>query len=208
MVFGYGLSYFFNDPSLNRRIDNTRSFGFNYVFHSKNGALSFNPGINYQVNTYHSPIAKQIMVHVSQHAFSGTLDVLLKTGKKFQLRVGLLFLLAADHFVDVSYTDFSSRGYYSNSEFYKTYSPQTFQTGANVGIAYLFKLFRREQKFNLKVVQHANSPVRSDFWMSKALVGQDTKVLSTKARPTMLVASLEVNLQRLKKKKTNSTAEE
>ncbi len=202
IVFGAGLSYFFNDASLNRRVDNTRSFGLNYILHAKKSAFCFNPGIQYQVNNYHARATAYSTVDVHQHALSVSTDVLLRLNKALQLRVGLVFNRVVDHFIEVTYTGNNSKGYYyySNSEFYKNYDPKNFQAAANLGLSFLFKLFRREQKFNVKYIQYANGLVNSDFWMSKSVVGEDTKVLSSKARPSMLVFSLEISLQRLKKR--------
>lgn len=207
MIFGFGPSYFFNDPSLKRYIDHAEIFGFNYQIHLKGNALIFNPGIQFQVNRYHAKLAPKQLAHVEQYTAGIVLDVLMRLRKKMQLRVGMIFGAVPYNVVEVSYRDNNSRGYFSNDDLYKTYSPQKFQASANVGICFLFKLFRREQKFNIKVVQYGSRLVNSDFWMRKDQIGQDAKVLSSKAKPTMLILALEINLQKLKKQKVKELEE-
>src|SRR5688572_11435970 len=142
MVFGFGPSYFFNDPSLKRYIDHAEIFGFNYLIHLKGNSVIFNPGINFQVNRYHARIAPKQLAHVEQYTASAALDVLMRLRKKLQLRVGILLATVPHHIVEVSYRDYNSRGYFSNDGLYENYSPQNFQTSVNVGFCFLFKLFR------------------------------------------------------------------
>ncbi|MBL7932988.1 MAG: hypothetical protein JNL60_13855 [Bacteroidia bacterium] len=147
------------------------------------------------------------MVHVEQYTAGLALDVLMRLRKKMLLRVGLIFSTVASHDIQVSYKDYNSRGYYSTDDLYKSYEPQNFQSSVNLGLCFLFKIFRREQKFNIKFVQYGSRLVNSDYWLTKNQIGEDTKVLSTKARPTMLIFALEINLQKFKKQKKHETEE-
>ena len=209
LVLGFGPSYFFNDKSLNRYVDHTLFMGVNYVVNVKNQPIGFNPGINIQKNAYHARMKGKSLVHVNQTMFNLNLDVLLKLRKKNLLKVGINFnsVVGSDAFIVLK--DAAGKQYYgfSNEQVYKNYFPSDFQAGFNIGLCFPFKFFNREQRFDIKLSQSVSSIVDSDYYLDKAVAGEDVKVLSTKARPTQLFFALEINLQRLKKKK-KETAEE
>lgn len=201
MVLGGGASYFFNDPSLNRRVDNTRFFGVNYVFFNKNNHLAFNPGFNFQSNQFSSKIREDYLSQINQHIISLSLDMLLKVNKHAYLRAGLFFhkLLSSDVSMVNTYNRNSSF-YYGSSELQADYHPTKLQAGVTVGVSFPFKLFKRFHKFNIKIVEFASSLVKEDYTLSKAMIGKETKVMSRKARPTMLTLGFDFNFNRVKKK--------
>lgn len=203
LVLGGGASYFFNDRTLNRHIDHTRFIGLNYVVHTKTKAFSFNPGLHIQTNNYHARVEKTKLVHVNQNVFSLTLDILMKLNKKQWLRVGLFINGVYYTNIFISTSRYNGRNYYSagNDAMYKSYFSSDFQAGITLGLCFPFRLFNREHKFDIKLAQFASSLVNSDFKMDKDIAGKDIEVLSTKARPTMLIIVLEFNLQRVKKEK-------
>lgn len=203
IVIGLGPSYFFNDKTLRRRVDNTRSIGVNYTINNKTQNLKFSPGIGFVINEYHSRLSNSGLVNVSQRLLGLNADVLMKIRKKILIRVGLFFNKVGYSSIFISRTNYNSRGYfgYGNDQLYKNYSEASIQAGFTLGCSFLFKLFKREQKFNIKFVQQASPLVDSDFNLSKTLVGEDVKVLSHKARATMLVLGFDFSLKRVKKKK-------
>jgi len=204
LVIGGGVSYFFNDKTLHRRIDNTGLIGINYIISNKNQTLSFNPGINYQINAYHSQITAWRLIHINQNLIHVNLDVLMKINKRTLLRVGLIFNEVFNSTISVSQTDVSGRAYYSygNDELEKGYSVSKMQAGFTIGLSFPFKIRGRDQKFNIKFNQLVSSLVNSDYNLSKLLVGEDVKALSVKARPAVLLIGFDFNFRRIKKKKT------
>jgi len=202
MTLGVGASYFFNDPSLNRRVDNTRLVGINYVFCNKNQHLAFNPGLNFQANQYGSRIREDLLTQINQNLLSLTLDMLLKINKHAYLRAGLFFnkIISSDVNVVNKYNGNGSL-YYGSSELEKDYHPANLQAGVTLGLSIPFKLFKRYHKFNIKFVEFASSLVKQDYSLSQAMIGKETKVISQKARSTMLIIGFDFNFKRIKKKK-------
>ncbi|PBQ31622.1 hypothetical protein CNR22_07520 [Sphingobacteriaceae bacterium] len=202
LVVGAGVSYFFNDPSLNRRVDNTRFAGVNYVFLNKNQHLAFNPGFNLQTNQYSSKIKEDFLTQINQHVLSLTLDMLLKINKRAYLRAGLFFNQLASSDISVVNTyNRSSAFYYGSSELEKDYHSTNLQAGVTLGVSFPFKVFQRFHKFNIKIAEFASPLVKQNYILSKAMIGNETKVLSLKARPTMLSIGFDFNFNRIKKKK-------
>ena len=209
LALGFGPSYFFNDKTLKRYVDHTELIGFNYMINSKNGSIGFNPGLNLQVNEYHARLRNNGLVHVNQCVFNLNLDVLMKLNKGTLLRVGLSFNEVFKNAIFISQTDIRGRGYQyiSNDEMDKNYFPANFQAGITAGLCFPFKIVKRIQKFDIKVLQFGSQLVNSDYNISKAIAGEDIKALSVKARPTMLILAIEFNLQRFKNKKTEDKEE-
>lgn len=208
MAFSFGPSYFINDPSLKRRIGHAEAFALNYQIHLNGNSLLLNPGIQFQLNNYSAKLAPNQLAHVKQFTAGLVLDVLMRLKKKIYLRTGLIYSAVTSNEIELSFTDYNSRGYFSNDALYKSYSPQNFQASVNMSLCFIFRMFRREQKFNIKFVQFGSRLVNKDFWLSKDVTGQDdVKVISVKAKPTMLILSLEINLQRLKKQKKKEEEE-
>lgn len=201
MVLGIGASYFFNDPSLNRRVDNTRFVGLNYVLFNKNKHLAFNPGFNFQWNQYSSKIQENTLMQINQHLINVTLDMLLKMNKRSYLRAGLFFnkLISSDASVVNTY-DRNSSFYYGSSELQKDYHPANLQAGITLGLSIPFKMFRRVHKLNIKLVEFASPLVKENYVVSKTLIGKETKILSLKARPTILSIGFDFNFNRVTKK--------
>lgn len=201
-VAGMGVSYFFNEKLINRHIDNTFMCGINYMFHNKNQQFVFNPGINFQNNDYHARMNNLRRVHVNQALVGLSLDMLMKTGKSTLIRVGLFVNRITSSSVIISQPNATRQGryFYGNSDLSKEYNPAMLQSGFSVGMSFLFKLFRRDQKFNIKVCHTASALVTTNYHLSRQLAGEDVVVLTTKARPTMLILGFDINLKRLPKK--------
>jgi hypothetical protein len=204
LAIGFGPSYFFNDNTLNRYIDRTELIGLNYLISNKSQNISFNPGINFQTSEYHARMHEKGLVHVNQNVVNLSLDVLMKISRKSMLRVGLLFNSVYYSSLFITRNDLNGKRYYgySNNLLYNEYSAERWQAGLSLGTSFAFKLFRRDQKFNIRLVEIVSPLVTSDFYLSKALAGEDIKVLSVKARPTMLIVGVDLNLIRMEKKKT------
>lgn len=206
LTVGFGPNYIFNDESLNRKTGSTRIVGLNYIFQNKRQNMSFNPGLTAQVNNYYTLMNQDQTVNVNQTLFGLNLDVLLKINKRCLVRVGLCFNKLSSSSVSLSQKLYNGNGIYSygSSEMEKNYSPTTFQSGLVMGVSVPFKLFGREQKFNIKYFHIASSIVNSDYWLPKILIGQDVKVLSQKARPSILTLGFDFNFwkKKAKKKKT------
>jgi hypothetical protein len=200
-VFGAGPSYFFNDATLSRRIDNAELMGLNYIFNFKGKSLCFNPGAELQLSQYHAKLNNDGLIHVNQYALGLNLDVLMKLSKKVFFRVGIALREVTRSVISVSYRQYNSRSYFGTDEMLKDYRPRDFQPSVSLGLRFPFRLFKREQNFNLKISQFASGLVSSDYWLSKEIAGQDIKVLSAKARPTMLLLIIEINLKKNKKSK-------
>jgi hypothetical protein len=203
LLMGCGASYFLNDKTLNQYLDNCKMIGFNYVINNKNQRILFSPGIYYQSNAYHSKFEGDHLVHVNQDVFNFNLDVLMKIAKTKYLRVGL-FLNRLDYSnVFISEAGLNSKNYYTYNAYGvdRNYFSPKYQAGVTIGLSFPFELFKREQKFDIKLSQIASPIVNTDFNLTKAEVGEDLKVLSVKGRPTMLILALEFNLRRIKKKK-------
>lgn len=203
VTFGYGVSYFLNDKSLNRHLGNTQVLGLNYSISNRAQLMRFCPGLRLQFVDYHSEMSNARLVHVSQSLFGLDLDVLMKLNKFSLLRVGLFVNKANHSTVSISQKLYGQGGYfaYGNSEIEKGYSQTNWQTGFSLGLSIPFKLFKREQKFNMKLVHTASPIVEQDYVLSKTLVGEETKVLSVKARPTQIIFGFDISLKRVKKKK-------
>ena len=203
VTFGYGVSYFFNDKSLNRHLDNTQLLGLNYSISNRSQILRFCPGLHLQFLDYHSEMSDARLVHVSQNLLGLDLDVLMKLNKFSLLRVGLFVNKTTHSSISISQKLYGQGGYfaYGNSEIEKGYSQTNWQTGFSLGLSIPFKLFKREQKFNIKLVHTASPIVEYDYVLSKTLVGEETKVLSVKARPTQIIFGFDLSLKRVKKKK-------
>lgn len=203
VTFGAGVGYFLNDKSLNRHLDNTQVLGINYSIGNRAQHLSFCPGLHLQYMDYHSEMSDARLVHVSQNLLGLDLDVLMKLNKFSLLRVGLFVNKTNHSSIYISQKLYGQGGYfgYGNSEIEKGYSQTNWQAGFTLGLSVPFKLFKRAQKFNIKLMHTASPVVRSDYIISKTLVGEETKVLSVKARPTQLVFGFDISLKRLKKKK-------
>lgn len=203
---GFGPNYIFNDESLNRKTGATRIVGLNYIFQNKRQSVFFNPALTVQVHNYYTLMNQDQAVNVNQTLFGLNLDVLLKISKRCLVRVGLCFNKLSSSSVSVSQKLYNGNGYYSygSSEIEKNYSPSTLQSGLVLGVSVPFKLFGRDQKFNIKYFHIASSIVNSDYWLPKTLVGQDLKVLSQKARPSVLTLGFDFNFwkKKAKKKKT------
>jgi hypothetical protein len=203
LVFGFGASYFFNEKTLNRYIDNTKLAGLNYVIYNKNQSLSFNPGLVIQLNDYHARMSNKRLVHVRQDVLSLNLDVLMRLSKKSFFRCGLFFSGLYHSKVFITQDDYNSRAFYSygSSELTKGYFPVTIQAGFTLGLCFPFKLFKRDQKFNIKFTQSVSPLVNSDYNLERVLVGEDVKVLTNKARATMLIFGFDFNFKNSKRKK-------
>lgn len=203
LTVGFGPNYIFNDESLNRKTGTTRIIGLNYLLQNKHQNLAFNPAITAQVHNYYTVMNKDQTVNVNQTLFGLNLDVLMKIHTRCLVRVGLYFNKLSSSSVSISQKLYNGTGYYGygSSEMEKNYSPSAFQLGVILGVSIPFKLFGREQKFNVKYLHTASSIVNSDYWLPKILVGQDVKVLSQKARPSVLTLGFDFNFWKKKVKK-------
>lgn len=200
-VCGFGPGYFLNDKSLKRRIDNTTFAGVNFEFGNKKRGLRACPGIQVQINDYHAGLRDGSRVHVSQHTFSAHLDMLMKLNKSSLIRVGLIFGRVFQSEVEISWEQANGTLYTSSTDLYTGYSYANNQAGLSLGFCLPFKMFRRQHKFTVTYQYIASRLVNSDYYLSRAVVGEDLKVLSLKARPSMLLFGFEINCNRAKKKK-------
>lgn len=209
LTVGFGPNYIFNDESLNRKTGTTRIVGLNYILQNKHQNLTFNPALTAQVNNYYTVMNKDQTVNVNQTLFGLNLDVVMKISKRCLVRVGLCFNKLSSSSVSISQKLYNGTSYYGygSSEMEKNYSPTTFQSALVLGVSIPFKLFGREQKFNVNYLHTASSIVNTDYWLPKILVGQDVKVLSQKARPSMLTLGFDFNFWKKKVKKKNTKEE-
>jgi hypothetical protein len=184
--------------------------GFNYVLTNKKQRIHFNPGISYQGNHYHARIEKGNIVQVNQTIFDLTLDMLMKITSHKYIRIGLIFRRLDYSDVTIAETDLLGKTILNNNttDLRRDYQSSLYQAGISAGICFPFNMFNREQRFNLKLMQAATPVVDADYRLSAVIAGRDVKVLSAKARPTMLIASLEFNLYKLIKRRKKERPEE
>ncbi|WP_317899704.1 hypothetical protein [Aurantibacillus circumpalustris] len=197
-----GPSYFFTDKTINRRVNNSALIGLNYTIANKNQTLVFCPGLFVQFNQFGIRTSDYVIVRLSQHSIGLCLDMLLRLSKKSLLRAGLFFNNVYYSDIFVSNSAFAG-GYYSYGydELSKTYSSKNLQVGFTLGVSFLFKLKKRENKFNIKLVQTVSSLVNYDYIIPEKLVGKDVRFLSTKSLPTVLLIGFDFSLERFKKGK-------
>jgi hypothetical protein len=201
ITVGTGPSYFFNDKTIRRKLNNTASVGINYSIANKNQNLQFCPAFNLQFSKYRSQIVPGQLANVNQNSFCLNLDVLLRYSKKSLLRVGLFFSQIYSSNIDISTKIYNGRGYYGYDALSENYFPANTQAGFTLGFSFPFQLFKREQKFNIKLTQTVSRLVDTDYILSENLIGHETKVLSAKALPTAFVLGFDFSLKKLKKKK-------
>lgn len=201
ITVGAGPSYFFNDKTLHRKLNYTASFGINYAIVNKGQNLAFCPALNLQFNKYRTQIIEGQLANVNQNSFCLNLDILLRSSKKSLLRVGIFVSQIYFTDIEISTKIYNGIGYYGYDALHENYSPAYTQAGFTLGVSFPFKLLGREQKFNIKLTQTVSQLVNTDYILSAKLVGHETKVLTTKTRPTMFVLGFDFSLKKLKKKK-------
>ena len=207
LVLSLGPSYCVNEPVARRHVTYSQSIGINYIFISKKSYFSFNPAINLQTANYTTTMQYTREARVNQRLLNLTLDVLMRISKRSLLRVGLFFNKEMTTTISITQRSATNGGgYYSygNSILDRSYFPAPAQAGVRFGWCIPFQLFKREQRFNLTLAQFASPLVESDYTLTKSQVGEDVTILSTNARPTVLIIGLEINLQRKDKPKKDA----
>jgi hypothetical protein len=209
LVTGLGPSYFFNDPTLHRRVDRSWLVGLNYVLHNKSQAIAFNPAFHLQTSTYHSQVQTGRMVFLKQRAINIHLDMLLKLSKRTSLRAGIFFNSLVGHSIDMIDKQLNGGHYYSwsNDSLYRNYRGRDLQAGITLGMCFHFKMFKRENRLGIQLNHFATSLVHSDYKLSKFVAGEEVTVVSAKARPTMLLLTLELGYRKNEKKKRDEEEE-
>lgn len=209
LVLSFGPGYFLNNNDLNRHINNTKAIGINYCLNGKKKNFIFSPTLNLQINSYRTPMSERRLAHVNQYMQNLNLDVLLKVSKRNYFFVGLLFNKVSHSVIEISQTYLTSRDYYiySNDKIDKGYSATRLQTGFNLGFSHPCELFRQSFRFDLKFSQIVSPIVNNDYTIGKDLVGEDSKILNVKIKPSMLVLGVAMRLHK-RKPKVESEEEE
>lgn len=209
LVLGGGPSCFFNDPGLRRSVNYSTLLGARYLIGNKKRAVAFHPGIHLLSNKYHTRGDNRMIVFVTQRAISAHLDVLLRLRKKTYLRAGIFVNAVYRHSVNVGQLYRNSINYsFSNNDIMRPYSGTSLQAGINLGLCLPLRWFQRNDLLGIQLHQAAAPLVHSDYVLNKSLIGVDINVLSRKARPTLLLLTLEFSLARKEKKKTATNDEE
>jgi hypothetical protein len=204
LVTGVGPSYFFNDHLPDRQVDRSWLVGLNYVFYNKGQAIGLNPGVHLQTTTYRAQVQPQRFVYLKHRAINIHLDMLLKLSKRTSLRAGIFFNSLVGYSIDIIDKRLNGSQYYawSNDSVYRNYHGRDLQAGITLGMCFRFRMFHRENRLGLQVNHFATPLVHSDYRLSKNVAGETTTVVSAKARPTMLLLTLELGYRQKEKKKS------